>query len=84
MKEKFEKEYLSFCQSVKLEPRFVVSIEYFIRNDESDYEVYFKEFQKIRVLELSPSVLEANPLGHTSIQEAVKRYGNFDISKASR
>ncbi|MES9780227.1 PA14 domain-containing protein [Bacillus thuringiensis] len=81
MREKFEKEYLSFCQSVKLEPRFVISTEYFIRNDASDYEVYFKEFQKIRVLELSPSVLEANPLGHTSIQEAVKRYGNFDISK---
>ncbi|MCY9186612.1 PA14 domain-containing protein [Bacillus halotolerans] len=81
MTTKFQAVIDNYCRKNKISKSSIVSTEYFITEDQSDYEVYFKEFQKIRVLELSPSILEKNPEGITSIQQAVKKFGGFDNSK---
>jgi hypothetical protein len=81
MEDKFQSVLNAYCKEVDLDKSTIVSTEYYVRNDDSDYEVYFKEFQEIRVLELSPDNLEPNPMGRTSIQEAVRLFSDFDPSK---
>lgn len=81
MERKFRDEFNAYCVNQEINKYDVVSVEYFILNDTSEHEVYFKEFQKVRVLELTPSKLQANPLNKTSIQQAVEQFGDFDISK---
>ncbi|MEB2276881.1 hypothetical protein LAV82_22955 [Bacillus sp. ILBB4] len=81
MEVKFNNDINYFLSKAGIQKYQIVSTEYFITEDKSDYEVYFKEFQRIRVLELTPDVLAPNPQGRTSIQEAVRKFGDFDISK---
>jgi PA14 domain len=81
MEDKFQSVLNAYCSEARVDKASIVSIEYYIRNDVSDYDVYFKEFQEIRVLELTPDNLAPNPMGRTSIQEAVRLHGSFDPSK---
>lgn len=46
MEQKFSKILDDYCEKAKINKNEIISIEYFIRDDESDYEVYFKEKPK--------------------------------------
>jgi hypothetical protein len=81
MEAKFGSEINAFVLNVGIPRNEFKSIEFTISEDTSDYPVYFKEFQTIRVLELTPDNLAPNPLGKSSIQQAVERFGSFDPSK---
>lgn len=79
---KFQSIIDKYCADNSVDKASLISTEYYVRNDNSDYEVFFKEFQEIKVLELTPDILAPNPLGKTSIQQAVERFGEFDVAKS--
>jgi hypothetical protein len=54
-----------------------LSFAFRINNDSSDASVYFQFDRTVKILELTPSKLQPNPLGKTFIQQAVEKYGNF-------
>lgn len=81
MEKKFDSIITAYCAANNIPKYSLTSIEYYITEDTSDVPVYFREYQTIRVLELTPSVLAQNPKGKTSIQQAVEKFGGFDPSK---
>jgi hypothetical protein len=77
MKDEFSGEINHFLMSHTDLTMSDLSFTYRIRNDDSDSSVYFNNDHTVRILELTPSNLQPNPLGKTFIQQAVEKYGNF-------